>query len=113
MGQGQEKNTHTHTQSGKVWYTDDILTMCPCLDIVRVTKAGELFTPIYLQLLEINRPDLVTIFSKPAKIIKGTELELIHLSASAIWIGCCSHHFEIRYETGSPCSIEILWKDKL
>lgn len=111
MGQGQEKNTHT--QSGKVWYTDDILTMCPCLDILRVTKVGELFIPIYLQLLEINRPDLVTTFSKPAKIIKEAELELIHLSASANWIGCCSHHFEIRYETGSPCSIAILCKDKL
>lgn len=45
MGQGQEKPPHTHTESDKVWFTDDTLTMCSCLDIARVTEAGELFIP--------------------------------------------------------------------
>lgn len=40
---------HTRTQSGNLWHTDVLLTMCSCLDIVRVTKAKELFIPIYLQ----------------------------------------------------------------
>lgn len=41
--------THTYTQFGNLWHTDVLLTMCSCLDKVRVTKAEELFIPIYLQ----------------------------------------------------------------
>lgn len=41
--------THTYTQFGNLWHRDVLLTMCSCLDRVRVTKAEELFIPIYLQ----------------------------------------------------------------
>lgn len=55
---------HTHALWQIIVCTDDMVTVCACLDIPRLMKEGELFIPVYLQLLEQRLSEEVNLIGR-------------------------------------------------